>query len=405
MRVGIVCDLQEERWPSMDLVASMLADHLRPPLSAGVEGVLLRPSMVRRLTRIPVLGGLKRSDLNDRIVNRFWDYRRWLVRFRNQFDVFHVVDHSYAHLVHVLPVSRTVVTCHDTDAFLSLVEPGVAESRLPRWLTRQVLTGMQAAAHIACDTHATADDLHRRRLAQPDRTSVVYNGVHPACSPAADEAADRFVAEAVFQASGNSNEMTTDLVHVGSTIPRKRIDILLRVVAAVREQRPSIRLLKAGGTFTREQRALIRELGLDGYVVTLPFLPPPALAALYRRATVVLLPSAREGFGLPIVEAMACGTPVIATDMPVTREVGGPAARYAGLNDIRQWRDSVLEVLLERQDPELSAARRHLCLEHSAHFRWQRHAQSMVDIYRDVCAVADREPIPRRSDSEPALAS
>ncbi len=405
MRVGIVCDLQEEGWPSMDLVAAMLADHLRAPFAAGVDGVLLRPPMVRRFTRIPLLAGLKRSDRIDRIVNRFVDYRRWLVPFRNQFDVFHIVDHSYAHLAHVLPASRTVVTCHDTDAFLSLVEPDLTDSRLPRWLTRQVLTGLQAAAHIACDTHATADDLYQRRLVHPDRMSVVYNGVHPACSAAVDEAADRFVTRAIVRASGDSSEMTTDLVHVGSTIPRKRIDTLLRVIAAVREQRPSVRLLKAGGTFTRDQCALIRELGLEGHVVTLPFLPPPALAALYRRAAVVLLPSAREGFGLPIIEAMACGTPVIATDLPVTREVGGTAARYAGLDDVRGWRDGVLEILLESQDPEQSAARRRLCLEHSDHFRWQRHAQSMVDIYREVCAVADREPIPRRNEGEAVLAS
>ena len=389
----------------MDLVATMLADHLRAPLSGGVEGVLLRPSMVRRLTRLPGLGGLKRFDRTDRIVNRFWDYKRWLVRFQNQFDVFHIVDHSYAHLVHVLPASRTVVTCHDTDAFLSLVEPDVADSRLPRWLTRQVLTGLQAAAHIACDTHATADDLRRRRLAHPDRISVVYNGVHPAFTPEADGAADRFVTRAIFQASGDSNELTTDILHVGSTIPRKRIDILLRVVAAVRDQRPAVRLLKAGGTFTREQRALIRELKLEGHVVTLPFLPSPALAALYRRVAVVLLPSAREGFGLPIVEAMACGTPVIATDLPVTREVGGTAAIYVGLNDVQRWRDSVLELFVEKQDPDRVAARRRLCIEHSAHFQWQRHAQSMANIYRDVWAVADSQPMRHSGDREAVLVS
>ena len=130
-----------------------------------------------------------------------------------------------------------------------------------------------------------------------------------------------------------------DLLHVGSTIPRKRVDLLLRIVAAVKERQPRVRLLKAGGGFTDEQRDLLRSLRLEANVVTLPFLKSAELAALYRRAALVLVTSEREGFGLPVIEAMACGTPVVATDLPVLREVGGDAAVYAALGDVDGWRN------------------------------------------------------------------
>ena len=112
------------------------------------------------------------------------------------------------------------------------------------------------------------------------------------------------------------------MLHVGSTIARKRIDTLLRVFAGIRRARPDARLVRVGGPFTAEQRALVRELQLEDAIVVLPFLDRSTLAAVYRQSAVLLLPSEREGFGLPVLEALACGTPVIASDIEALREVG-----------------------------------------------------------------------------------
>ena len=74
------------------------------------------PALRRRWTRLPIVGAGGRAQLGDRLTGRLWDYPRWLRPKRGDFDVFHIVDHSYAHLVRVLPADRTVVTCHDLDA-------------------------------------------------------------------------------------------------------------------------------------------------------------------------------------------------------------------------------------------------------------------------------------------------
>ena len=116
LRVALVADLLEERWPSMNLVAEELFSHLKtPPFEHRISVEFLRPALKNRGRGI------------GRFVNRFWDYPRWLRRKANAFDVFHIIDHSYAHLVHVLPAARTVVTCHDVDAFIC-VEADVAIS-------------------------------------------------------------------------------------------------------------------------------------------------------------------------------------------------------------------------------------------------------------------------------------
>src|SRR5206468_7193704 len=157
LRVGLVTDMLEERWPSMDLVADMLREHLGARAAVDVQAIQLRPPMVRRLTRVPRLRDRAKSDTLDRVVNRFWDYPRWLAGRRHDFDVFHVVDHSYAHLVGVLPAARTVVTCHDTDAFLALIDAGRSDSALPKLFGRRICAGLQKAGRVVCPSAATRD--------------------------------------------------------------------------------------------------------------------------------------------------------------------------------------------------------------------------------------------------------
>src|SRR5947208_1667871 len=296
LRVGLVCDCPEEKWPSMDLVAKMLLLHLERRHSQAVTATRICPPFRRRFTR---LGNGHRLFTADRALNRWRDYPQFVSALNGNFDVYHVVDHSYSHLLHNLPSRRAVVTCHDLDAFRCLLEPDQEpRSHLFKKALQYVLTGLQQATHIACVSGATRDALLAYGIVASERVSVVPNGADPACSPQPNQEADR-AADALL---GPSPASAIEILHVGSTIPRKRIDVLLRVIDALRLEAPAVRLIRIGEPPTASQRSLIDRLDLRSAVTVLPFLDKAVLAAVYRRAALVLLPSEREGFGLPVVE-------------------------------------------------------------------------------------------------------
>jgi glycosyltransferase involved in cell wall biosynthesis len=384
LKLAVLCDFVDEGWASMDLVGEMLVQHLRQDHSSAVETIEIRPRMRRRFHRMPFASHQSRLNI-DRVLNRFWDYPRRIRRHAASFDVLHIVDHSYSQLVHYLPAARTVVTCHDIDAFRSVLKPPTEiRSTAFKAMARHILRGFRSAARVTCDSVATRDELLRHGLMAPERLVVIPNGVHPSCSPAPDRQADADVARLV----GPERNTVVDILHVGSTIPRKRIDVLLHAFAALRREVEGCRLLRVGGEFTPAQRDLVRTLDLQDAIVTLPFLSRPVLAALYRRAALALQPSSSEGFGLPVLEAMACGTIVVASDIPVLREVGGDAAVYSPVGDAAALSSAAAALLLERAEyPERWEARQRVALARAARFAWADYTRRMVAVYQSVAGT------------------
>jgi glycosyltransferase involved in cell wall biosynthesis len=386
LRVAIIADYLEEGWPSMDLVADMLFDRLQREHASLIAPTLVRPVLRRRAGRLPGSSRIPWLPGVDRVTNRLWDYPRYVSGFDGRYDLFHIVDHSYAQLVHRLPAGRTIVTCHDLDTFRSVLDPALEPRSAPfRAMTRHILAGLRKAGHIACDSHATRDLMVARAGVAADRTTVVPNGPHPSCSPEAEPAADVEAARLL-----GPRAAFTDILHVGSTIPRKRIDVLLRLFAALRTTRERLRLVRVGGPFTAAQQALVRQLNLTDAIVVLPMLDRSTLASVYRRSAVVLMPSEREGFGLPVLEALACGTPVVASDIEALREVGGFAASYCPVEDIDAWHRTVGRLLDERREhPAQWNLRRESGIRRAAAFSWSKYANDVVAIYARMAGAGD----------------
>jgi glycosyltransferase involved in cell wall biosynthesis len=282
-----------------------------------------------------------------------------MLRERSRYDRFHVVDHSYAHLALLLPAGRIGVFCHDTDAFAPLFAP-----HAPRWrkaLAGVLLAGLRRADVVFYSTGSVRDSIVRHALV-PEQ-----NLVHAPYGVARE-----------FQPSPTAEDARLDgrppfVLHVGSLIPRKNPEFLLRVVAAVRTVRPELELVQVGGSFSDAQERLVDELSLRPHLRRLSGLSREALAALYRRTRAVLLPSTAEGFGLPITEALSCGAPVVASDLPVLREVGGEAARYCPVNALYAWRDAVL-----RELDAPPGARADVRLRTAASYSSDAHARTIV---------------------------
>jgi glycosyltransferase involved in cell wall biosynthesis len=245
------------------------------------------------------------------------------------------------------------VFCHDLDLFRCLTDPAADPRPWPfRRLARRVLQGFQRAAVVFHGSAAVGDELRRAGLVDPARLVLAPYGVAPEFTP---------------DPTGPSPAWLKPLagrrwvLHVGSCIPRKRVDVVLDVLAAV----PDLGLVKVGGSWTKEQAGVIRRHQLCGRIVHRHGLTRAELAAAYRLAGAVLVPSSAEGFGLPVVEALACGAAVIASDLPALREAGGPAAVYAVAGDVPGWSAAVRRVLAGDAPPRADR------LTWAGRFSWQ----------------------------------
>jgi glycosyltransferase involved in cell wall biosynthesis len=361
-RLALLPDFPEEQWPSMDLVAEQLLRGLKQNHADRFDTQRFCPPFVHLTTRLLGQGGAAKNA--DRLFNRFITYPRHARKIARNFDLFHLCDHSYSQVIHALPPGRTGVFCHDLDTFRCLLEPAL-EPR-PRWfraMARRILTGMQKAAIVFHTTLAVRSQIEKYALVDPSRLVHAPLGV-------ASEFFDGTSTDAL-QPSALS------LLHVGSCIPRKRIDVLLNVFAAVHHRLPETRLIQVGGEFTPAQRQQIANLGIENSITQFQGLNRSALAGHYRAALLVLVTSDAEGFGLPVAEALATGAAVLASDIPVLREVGGGAAVYAPVGDVQAWADKVVELLQN----SCSAPDRQIRLKWGERYSWQNHAAIIAEAY------------------------
>lgn len=373
LRVAILADMLEERWPSMDLVADSLMRELPRQNAWPVAPRLVRPTLVPLIGRVLGRDG-QSPPTADRVFNRFWIYPRRLASVVDGCSLFHIVDHSYAHLALSLPRQCVITTCHDVDTFRGFYGPGRIDTGLPRFLVNRLAEGLRASALVVCPSQCTAMEVVELGLAAPERVLVVPNGVDP---QVVDEAADREASRLL-----GASEPTIDILHVGSTIERKRVDLLLQTVAALVKTTPEVRLIRAGGPFTPSQQDEVRRLGLGHRVVVLPFLSRAALLAVYRRAALLVITSDREGFGLPVVEALAAGVPVVARDLPVFREVAGDSATFVRSTEPGDWAHAISRLLAELQGSgDVRNARRETGRTQAARFSWARYAADMASLY------------------------
>lgn len=364
LSLGIIRDFRAENWPSMDLCADQLLKHL--PLAApNIQPIDLEWPFRKRFQMLPVVGSRGIAFNADRLLNRQVYLPRSLRRRSTDCDCFHIVDHSYAHLVHSLPPGRIGVYCHDLDAFRSLLDPS-SEPR-PWWfrkIARRILTGLKAATVVFHNSSTVGQQIVNSKLVPPDRLVHAPLGVSEEFTP--DSSSNHAV-------KGSERF----LLHVGSNTPRKRLDVLLDVFAHVKQKFPTLRLVQVGGPWPRNLSDQIDRLKLEGAIEQKRGLSRQDLAELYCGAAAVLVTSEAEGFGLPIIEALACGAVVIASDIPVIREVGSDAVIYAPVAAVEKWSDTVVRVLTE---PEFAPAR-HLRLAVAVRYSWREHARVIGETY------------------------
>jgi glycosyltransferase involved in cell wall biosynthesis len=291
---------------------------------SGHEVRILRPSVIAgKLT--PMGSGAKWLGYIDKLIL----FPRVLREALEWADLVHICDHSNAVYVKHLEDRPHVITCHDLLAIRS-AQGGIPGQRT-RWsgrrLQRMILAGLGQARHIVCVSDATREDLCRMAPgAGQGRKEVtrIYNGLNYAYTPMDRQEAGRRLCR--FGLAPDQRF----LLHVGGNQWYKNRLGTLRIFARLRKYSGAgnVVLIMAGKPWTEEMRQFIRREELGSAVGELCSVPEEDLRALYSSAELMLFPSLAEGFGWPIIEAQACGCPVITSNLAPMTEVGGDAAIY-----------------------------------------------------------------------------
>lgn len=286
-----------------------------------------------------------------------------------EIDVFHATAYAMPRVDRV-PV---VLTVHDLTL---LRRPELGTGALRRSVESAARRANEARLVIA-DSQATADDLVALAGVAAARVRVVPLGVSAAFRPLPPETARAHVA-ARFRFD------QPYLLHVGTLEPRKNLPLLIAACAGLwRAGRLTHRLILAGspGWGAAAVADAIARHGAEQFVVQLGAVDAADLPPLYAGADAVVLPSLNEGFGLPLLEALACGAPVIAANAGALPEVAGDAALLVDPADAEAWADAIRRVVT---DEELRSRLRVAGPPRAAPFTWERCARETLAVYREA---------------------
>ncbi len=292
------------------------------------SGLSLRGCDVRLISPRVALGRAKIPRMGKWLghADKFVLFPQELKRAAAWADVVHLVDHGHAIYVKHLPHVPHIITCHD------LIAAKAAFGELPEWALmgtarvyqQMILDGLRQAGHVACISEATRQDVLRMAHVPDTQTSLIYDALfYPYRPMPGDESTP------VVKTLGLESDAMF-FIHIGRDVPTKNRDGLVKIFRVLREQCGMARakLVLAGKPLTQEMRQFIREQGVEDGVLELSHLSNEHLRALYSRAQALIFPSLCEGFGLPIIEAQACGCPVFTSNRAPMTEVGGTAAVY-----------------------------------------------------------------------------
>jgi glycosyltransferase involved in cell wall biosynthesis len=325
MHIVLVGNYRKDRQESMERFALMMESGFR---NAGHTVEIWRPAVFFGKFFGATSGGIPKW---------FGYLDKWLLYplilrmkrlSRSKETLYHVCDHSNSFYVRHLPEGRTSITCHDVLAIrggLGYADAYAPASGFGKYMQRWILSNLLTAEKIACVSQLTLrqlTELAAARGKQPADWKVIHNGFNADFIPVSKEESRE-----LLKGKGvNIDEPF--ILHVGSRQLRKNRKMLLDMVYALGDQYKG-KIVYAGFEIERALYEYAEKLGLKDRVIGVTKPSHKILEALYSSCYAFIFPSLSEGFGWPVIEAQACGAPVIASSTAPMPEVSGGAALHA----------------------------------------------------------------------------
>jgi glycosyltransferase involved in cell wall biosynthesis len=309
-------------------------------------------------------------------ISERWLYRLWyrlrlplhVERFTGRLDLFHSPDFVLPPVNDDIP---TLLTVHDL-SFLHF--PETFTPSLVNYLNKLVPRSVRRASHILVDSQSTRQDIVDRYAVPNDKITVLYGGVSERFKPVENELQLKEVREKYGMGQ------RPYVFSVSTLQPRKNYEMLIRAFKEIAAIKPH-NLVIAGGKGWLYERVLeeISLQGLDDRVLLIGFADDADLPALYSGASLFAYPSLYEGFGLPLLEAMACGVPILNSNASCLPEVAGTATQQLSPDDQSGWTKAMASLLTDGGQRSRMVAAGFL---QARKFTWTRAAQTLNDIYQ-----------------------
>jgi len=293
------------------------------------------------------------------ITEYFYDPLRLKFRIK-QNEILHFADPYTGHFLYFLKNKNVIVTCHDIYHTVYNDYKG-----LQNFLYNFSIRGMLKAKYIIADSENTKRDIIKYLRYPSERIKVIPLGV------------DHNKYKKVAYKADKKNHI---ILHVGGGGSHKNVHGLIKAFYKLKRKHTNVKMIQAGEP-EKVYRDLIRELGLQNDIQFIGFASEKEVIKLYNMADVFVFPSYYEGFGLPPLEAMACGCPVITSNTSSLPEVVGNAGIMLNPNDIEGLANAIYEVLNNeglREDMIKKG------LDRAKLFSWKRTGEETYKVYEEI---------------------
>ena len=369
MRIGIDCRLPYYQGGGISKYCQLLVKSLAT-LDRENEYVIFH-SRKDTKTYLPKSGSnFRRVNLATPCHHRFERWSLGIELLRQSLDAMHSPDF----IPPIFGADRHIITVHDLN-FIHYPEFLTPGSR--RYYNKQINWAVKKADHVIADSYHTRDDLISILAVDPLKITTIHLAADPLFStiPAPEE----------IEATLKRYELPNDfLLFVGTLSPRKNLNTLVKSYAQLSSEAAvelPLVLVGSKGWLYGEIFQQIENLGISNRVVFIDAVSDLELVHLYRSASMLAMPSYYEGFGLPVLEAMNCGCPVLASDRSSLPEIAGDAAIFVDPDDVDGWSQAILSVL---SNADLREDLVEAGYERSNHFSWMRTAEQTRGVYLQV---------------------
>jgi len=334
--------------------------------------VVSKDSPLNSTPSLPHNFTFKMLPLSERLLTILWhrlDLPLSIDRWAGPFDLFHSPDF-------VLPPLRRapgILTVHD----LSFIQhPDGAAPKLRRWLNKVVPDSVNRAQHILADSQSTKEDLEKLLNVAPNKISIVGAGIESRFKPIAD-------AQKLDRLRQKYRLPERFILGLGTLEPRKNYEGLIEAFNLLQVDHPDLHLVIAGGKGWLYDSIFeaAKKSPASSRVHLIGFVADEDLPALYSLAQVFAFPSHYEGFGIPALEAMACGAPVVAANNSSLPEIAGKAAVLLPATDTTALSNAICQFV---SHPSLREEYTKAGIEQAKKFTWETAAEKLLKVYQSL---------------------